>query len=46
MVIKSMLADTLSRLNDIDLQAQQESEPKGYEFGYYTFDMLPMLKSI
>ena len=23
---------------------QQESEPEGYEFGYYTFDMLPTLE--
>ena len=29
---------------DIDLQVQQESEPEGYEFGYYTFDMSPMLE--
>ena len=42
--IKNMLADTLSRLIDSDLQVQQESEPEGYEFGYYTFDMLPMLE--
>ena len=41
--IKNMLADTLSRLIDIDLQVQ-ESEPEGYEFGYYTFDMLPTLE--
>ena len=42
--IKNMLADTLSRLIDIDPQVQQESEPEGYEFGYYTFDMLPTLE--
>ena len=42
--IKNMLANTLSRLIDIDLQVQQESEPEGYEFGYYTFDTLPMLE--
>ena len=36
--IKNTLADTMSRLIDIDLQVQPESEPKGYEFGYYTFD--------
>ena len=42
--IKNPLADTLSRLIDIDPQVQQESEPKGYEFGYYTFDTLPMLE--
>ena len=42
--IKNMLADTLSRLIDIDLQVQQESEPKGYKFSYYTFDTLSMLE--
>ena len=26
---------------DIDPQIQQDSEPEGYEFGYYTFDTLP-----
>ena len=25
-------------------QVQQESEPEGYKFGYYTFDTLPMLE--
>ena len=44
-VIKNMLADTLSRLIDINLQVQQESEPEGYEFGYYTFDTLPTLEA-
>ena len=29
---------------DIDPQIQPEPEPEGYEFGYYTFDMLPMLE--
>ena len=42
--IKNTLADTMSRLIDIDLQVQQESEPEGYEFGYYTFDILPTLE--
>ena len=42
--IKNTLADTLSRLIDISPQVQQEPEPEGYEFGYYTFDMLPMLE--
>ena len=41
--IKNTLADTMSRLIDIDLQVQLESEPEGYEFGYYTFDTLPTL---
>ena len=30
----------MSRLIDIDPQIQQDSEPEGYEFGYYTFDTL------
>ena len=42
--IKNTLADTMSRLIDIDPQAQQDSEPEGYEFGYYTFDTLPALE--
>ena len=42
--IKNTLANTMSRLIDIDLQVQPESEPEGYEFGYYTFDTLPALE--
>ena len=42
--IKNTLADTVSRLININPQVQQESEPEGYEFGYYTFDMLPTLE--
>ena len=42
--IKNTLADTISRLIDIDPQIQPEPEPKGYEFGYYTFDQLPALE--
>ena len=42
--IKNTLADTMSRLINIDPQVQQESEPEGYEFGYYTFDTLPALE--
>ena len=42
--IKNTLADTIIRLINIDPQAQQDSEPEGYEFGYYTFDTLPMLE--
>ena len=34
----------MSRLIIIDLQVQQDSEPEGYEFGYYMFDTLPMLE--
>ena len=42
--IKNTLANTMSRLIDIDLQVQPESEPKEYEFRYYTFDTLPTLE--
>ena len=38
--IKNTLADTMRRLIDIDPPIQQDSEPEGYEFGYYTFDTL------
>ena len=34
----------MSQLIDIDLQVQPEPEPEGYEFGYYTFDILPALE--
>ena len=42
--IKNTLADTMSRLIDTDPQIQQDSEPEGYEFGYYTFDTLPAIE--
>ena len=42
--IKNTLADTMGRLINIDPQIQQESEPEGYEFGYYTFDILPAME--
>ena len=42
--IKNTLADTMSRLIDIDPQVQPEPEPEGYEFSYYTFDQLPELE--
>ena len=34
----------MSQLIDIDPQIQSEPEPEGYEFGYYTFNLLPTLK--
>ena len=34
----------MSQLIDIDPKIQPEPEPKGYEFGYYTFDPLPTLE--
>ena len=42
--IKNTLADTMSRLINIDPQIQQDLEPEGYEFGYYTFDTLPAME--
>ena len=42
--IKNTLADTMSRLINIDPQVQLESEPEGYKFEYYTFDTLPTLE--
>ena len=42
--IKNTLADTMSQLININPQTQQESEPEGYKFGYYTFDTLPTLE--
>ena len=42
--IKNTLADTMSRLININPQVQQESEPEGNEFGYYTFDTLPAIE--
>ena len=41
---KNTLADTMRRLIKIDPQMQQESEPEGYEFGYYSFDSLPAME--
>ena len=42
--IKNTLADTMSRLIEIDPQVRQDIEPEGYEFGYYTFDPLPTME--
>ena len=42
--IKNTLADTMSRLIDIDPQTQQDLEPEEYEFGYYTFDTFPTME--
>ena len=41
--IKNTLADTMSRLIDIDLQIQPEPETERYELCYYTFNLLPTL---
>ena len=42
--IKNTLADTMSRIININPQIKQESEPEGYEFGYYTFDTLTTME--
>ena len=42
--IKNTLADNMSRLIAIDPQTQQDLEPEGYKFGYYTFDTLPTME--
>ena len=34
----------MSQLIDIDPQIQSEPEPEGYEFGYYTLNLLPALE--
>ena len=41
----NILADTLSRLIDIDPDVVQEPELKDYEFGHYAFETLPKAKS-
>ena len=42
--IENTLADTMGQLININPQLQQDSEPEGYEFSYYTFDTLPTLE--
>ena len=34
----------MSQLIDTDPQIQSKPEPEGYEFGYYTFNLLSTLK--
>ena len=41
----NILADTLSRLVDIDPDARLDPENAGLEFGYYVFETLPTLSS-
>ena len=41
--IKNTLADTMSRLIQIDPEAKPQPEQEGYEFGYHAFeDMEPI----
>ena len=44
--IKNTLADTMSRLIEVDPQVQQEPGPEDYAFGYYTLDDLPNIEVI
>ena len=39
------MADTLSRLIDINPDTQLTPEGKGYEFGYAVFEELPEIKT-
>ena len=41
----NILADTLSRLVDINPDARLDLENAGWEFGYYVFETLPKLLS-
>ena len=41
----NILADTLSRLVDIDPDARLDPENAGLEFGYFVFEILPKLSS-
>ena len=43
--IKNTLADTMSRLIQIDPEARQNPEPEGHEFGYHAFEDLEPIKS-
>ena len=42
--IKNTLADTMSRLIQIDPEAKLCSEQEGYEFGYYAFEDMEPIK--
>ena len=43
--IKNTLADTLSRLIALDPDNQLVDEPKGFEYGYYAFDNMDLIKT-
>ena len=42
--IKNTLADTMSRLIQIDPEAKLNPEPEGYEFGYHAFEDIQEIK--
>ena len=43
--IKNTLADTMSRLIEIDPSVEQIPEEDGHEYSYYAFDILPPMKT-
>ena len=43
--IKNTLADTMSRLIALDPDNQLVAEPKGFEYGYYTFDNIDLIET-
>ena len=43
--IKNTLANTMSRLIEIDPSVEQIPEEDGHEYGYYAFDILPPMKT-
>ena len=43
--IKNTLANTMSRLIEIDPSVEQIPEEDGHEYGYYAFDILPPMRT-
>ena len=43
--IKNTLADTMSRLVALDPDNQLVDEPEGFEYGYYAFDNIDLIKT-
>ena len=43
--IKKTLADTMSRLIALDPDNQLVDEPEGFEYGYYAFDNIDLIKT-
>ena len=43
--IKNTLADTMSRLIALDPDNQLVDEPEGFEYGYYAFDNIDLIKT-
>ena len=43
--IKNTLADTMNRLIALDPENQLVDEPEGFEYGYYAFDNVDLIKT-